>query len=174
VTPQHAWEILADTDCREVAVLGVTRAISTRHGVGPFPTWSREMTAQFIDKGNPTNPWQGAIRCGPLDLVLLDYAARVSRVDGLAVTCLDQLPAKPQVCTAYQGIERLDIPGSLKDQAALTERLEAAVPILRDTTIEGLLESLNEIAPVRYTASGPQAGNWTHGNPAVEQVLNFA
>jgi hypothetical protein len=118
------------------------------------------MTAQLIDKGNPTNPWQGSIRAGPLDLVLLDYAARVSSIDGLAVTCLDQLPAPPSVCTAYEGINRLEIPRTLKEQAALTERLQHAVPILRETTVEGLLESLNHMAPVQFTANGPQAGDW--------------
>jgi adenylosuccinate synthase len=160
VTPQHAWEILAETGCRDVTVLGVTRAISTRHGAGPFPTWSREMTARFIDKGNPTNPWQGSIRCGPLDLVLLDYAARTSRVDAIAVTCLDQLPTQPQVCTRYEGFDRIEIPRSLKEQAALTERLEAAVPLLESASEEELLTRISRIAPVRFTACGPRAGDW--------------
>jgi adenylosuccinate synthase len=166
VTPQHAWEILAETDCRDATVLGITRAIATRHGAGPFPTWSREMTASFLDRGNPTNPWQGTIRCGPLDLVLLDYAARVSRVDALAVTCLDQLPEQPQVCPAYEGIDRIEIPHSLKEQAALTERLQSVAPLLAPTTEDELLEAIGRIAPVRFRALGPKASDWTAVAPA--------
>ena len=160
VTPQHAWEILAETDCRDVTVLGVTRAISTRHGAGPFPAWSREMSAQLIDRGNPTNPWQGAIRSGPLDLVLLAYAARVSCVDAIAVTCLDQLPVQPQVCTAYDGFGRIEIPRSLREQAALTERLESAVPVLESATEDELLDRIGRIAPVRFTARGARPSDW--------------
>jgi hypothetical protein len=124
------------------------------------------MTAQFVDRGNPANPWQGSIRCGPLDLVLLDYAARVSRIDGLAVTCLDQLPPEPQVCTGYVGLDRLEIPRSLKEQAALTDRLQTAVPVLAGTTEKGILESLGRVAPVWFTAQGPAADDWTMTTPS--------
>ena len=161
VTPQHAWEILAETDCRDVTVLGVTRAISTRHGVGPFPTWSREMTARFIDKGNPTNPWQGSIRFGPLDLVLLDYAARVCRIDGLAVTCLDQLPARPRIATHYADMRRVSIPISLREQAELTRLLKSAVPIYREASTDELLAILGAIAPLTMMSRGPTSADWT-------------
>jgi adenylosuccinate synthase len=56
------------------------------------------MTAQLADPGNPTNDWQGTLRAGPLDLVLLQYAVRVCRIDGLIVNSLDQLPPKFKIC----------------------------------------------------------------------------
>jgi adenylosuccinate synthase len=160
VTPQHAWEILANTGCRDVTVLGITRAYSTRHGAGPFPTWSEEMSTEMVDRGNPANPWQGSIRSGPLDLVLLDYAARICQIDGIAMTCLDQLSDQPQICTGYTGIDRLEVPRSLKEQAALTEQLQEARPKLRPTTKEALLEAVDKIAPVRLAAHGPTAADW--------------
>ncbi len=160
VTPQHAWEILAETGCRDVTVLGITRAYSTRHGAGPFPNWSPEMTAALVDRGNPTNLWQGSIRSGPLDLVLLDYAARICKIDAIAVTCLDQLPPKLQVCTEYAGIDRLVIPRSLREQSTLTERLQTASPILRETTADDLLAMIGQITPIRYAARGPTAADW--------------
>jgi adenylosuccinate synthase len=159
VTPLHAWELCAERGIDDVTVLGVTRAYATRHGAGPFPTWSRDWTA-MTDPGNPTNAWQGSIRCGPLDRVLLDYAARICRIDALAVTCLDQLPARPRLCTRYTDTQRLEIPGSLREQSALTARLEAAAPIYRETTPDELLTALGEIAPVALTTAGPTSGNW--------------
>ena len=97
----------------DVTVLGLTRAYSTRHGAGPFPTWDREFTASLVNRGNPPNDWQGSLRAGPLDLVLLEYAARICHVDALAVTCLDQLPARPRVATHYADLRRVQHSGQL-------------------------------------------------------------
>ena len=155
VTPLHALELIEDHGPAGVTILGVTRAYSTRHGAGPFPTWSPELSARLSDPGNPQNDWQGTIRFGALDLVLLEYAARTCRIDGLVVNCLDQLPERPRVCTEYAGIARLDVPGSLRDQTALTGLLESAGPRTCETTIEGLLAMLSDIAPVVITSRGP-------------------
>ena len=48
---------------------------------------------QLSDPGNPTNAWQGTIRRGWLDLVLLRYAAETAGgpLDGLVIDCLDHL-----------------------------------------------------------------------------------
>jgi adenylosuccinate synthase len=160
VTPQHAWEILAETGCRDVTVLGITRAYSTRHGAGPFPTWSPEMSAAIVDLGNPMNLWQGSIRSGPLDLVLLDYAARICKIDGIAVTCLDQLPPQPQVCASYACTNRLPLPQSLREQTALTERLQSVSPLIHETTTDEMLAAISQIVPVRFVARGPTAADW--------------
>jgi adenylosuccinate synthase len=157
VTPLHAWELAAEHGMDDVTVLGLTRAYSTRHGAGPFPTWDRSFTAALVDRGNPTNAWQGSLRAGPLDLVLLDYAARFCRIDALAVTCLDQLPARPQVATRYADLPRLTIPASLREQAELARALETAVPICRETTADELLAILDAIAPVAITSVGPRS-----------------
>jgi adenylosuccinate synthase len=155
VTAHHALELIEEHGITHVTVLGITRAYSTRHGAGPFPTWCPEMSAQIVDRGNPTNGWQGSIRSGPLDLVLLEYATRVCPVDGLVVNGLDQLPPRPRICTAYEDASRLEAPRSLQDQARLTARLEAAVPVLRETSVDEILQTVNDLAPVMITAGGP-------------------
>ncbi len=155
VTPYHALEMIDESGITDVTTLGVTRAVSTRHGAGPFPTWCPEMSKQTVDPGNRTNDWQGSIRFGPLDLVLLEYAARVCEIDGLIVNCLDQIPHEARICTGYTNTDRIEIPRSLKDQSRLTDMLQRAVPIYRETTVDGILDALDEIAPVKITANGP-------------------
>src|SRR5262245_49128149 len=55
VTPHHAWELVQATDVEAVAVLGITRGSTTRHGAGPLPTYSAELTETFQDRGIPCN-----------------------------------------------------------------------------------------------------------------------
>jgi adenylosuccinate synthase len=174
VTPLHAWEIAKEAGIQDVTVLGLTRAYSTRHGAGPFPTFSRELTAALTDPGNPTNAWQGSIRGGPLDLMLLDYAARICNIDALAVTCLDQLPPGPQLARRYEGIEQLEIPRSLKEQAELTKRLESATPIIESATEADLLAALEQIAPIHYLARGPSGSDWKISRKSDENSRNFS
>jgi len=157
VTPQHALELLAESNCSDIQVLGITRAYTTRHGAGPFPTACNHMTGALFDAGNPTNDWQGTIRSGPLDLVLLRYAASVCCIDGLVVNCLDQLPERPRLCDKYQSLERLAIPCTQREQEELTVLLENIHPIVTECTREDLLASLGEIAPVVATAYGPSS-----------------
>ena len=86
VTPYHAWELVRQMEADAVAVLGITRAYTTRHGAGPLPTFSPELPARLADVGNPWNCWQGGLRCGWLDLPLVRYAAAVAGpLDGLVV-----------------------------------------------------------------------------------------
>jgi adenylosuccinate synthase len=153
VTPHHALEIIEEHGIADTTILGVTRAYSTRHGAGPFPTWSPDFTLD--DPGNPKNAWQGSIRFGPLDLVLLNYAASVCDIDGIVVTCLDQLPSRPQFCTAYADTDRIAVPRTLAEQSQLTTTLESAVPRLIESTTDGILAAIENVAPVVMTADGP-------------------
>lgn len=148
VTPLHAREILAEYPAAETTVLGVTRAYATRHGAGPFPTWSRDMSRRMIDRGNPRNDWQGAIRFGPLDLVLSRYAAGVAEVDGIFVNCLDELPPRPRLVASYAELDHLAVPHSLHEQEELTQLLESVTPIENEATEEDIIASLDAIAPV--------------------------
>ncbi len=154
VTPLHALEMLREQGVDDFLVLGITRAFSTRHGAGPFPTWSREMSAEMADSGNTKNDWQGSIRFGPLDLVLTEYAARVCQIDGLVVNCLDQLPQRASVCTRYAGLDRIEIPQSIHEQEQLTAAFESADPVETDTTADGIIDLLGRIAPVVGTGDG--------------------
>lgn len=155
VTPMHAMESLAHRQVDETTVLGITRGYSTRHGAGPFPTHCKRMSQTMSDPGNPRNDWQGAIRFGPLDLVTLEYAARVADVDALVVNHLDELPNEITVCTTYDQFTRIPEPQRLTDQERITARLQTATPILRRCDQQELLDRIATVAPVIGTASGP-------------------
>src|SRR5262249_20172568 len=106
VTPHHAWELIDAMGVEAVAVLGITRAYTTRHGEGPLPTFSPELTNRLQDRGNPWNRWQGNMRCGWLDLAILRYAAAVAGpLDGIVVNHLDQvLGSEWLVCDGYRNV----------------------------------------------------------------------
>lgn len=158
VTAHHALELVRRSAADAVAVLGITRAHTTRHGEGPLPTYSPELTEQVRDPGNPWNPWQGGMRCGWLDLPLLRYAAAVAGpLDGLVVNHLDQVRESGSlVCDAYRG-GSLTPPSApnLLWQSRLGELLRRAEPVYSAGTVEGVLARLREIAPVVLTGSGP-------------------
>jgi adenylosuccinate synthase len=166
VTLHHALAMVEESDAEEVCTLGVTRAYMTRHGAGPLPTWNPELDARLSDPGNPTNAWQGTIRRGWLDLVLLRYAREVAggTIGGIVLNGLDDLAGvAPHVCTGYRlqdgrTIERLpaaSVP-SLAFQQKLTSLLEGAAPVceaISPAAIPALLDS--RLAPIAITATGP-------------------
>ncbi len=158
VTSHHAWELVYQMGAEAVSVLGITRAYTTRHGAGPFPTFSAELTARWQDPGNPWNAWQGGLRCGWLDLPLLRYAAAVTGpLDGIVVNHLDQVAdSECRLCDSYRGVSPSPAPApNLAWQGRLTEQLHQAEPVLSPATPERILEALSEIAPVVLTARGP-------------------
>ena len=87
-------------------VIGVAKAYCTRAGEGPFPTEDEgELGAFLRERGGEVSSFTGRPRrCGPLDLVALRYAARISGMTSLALTKLDVLSGldKIPVCTAYE------------------------------------------------------------------------
>lgn len=97
--PHVTWADLTSFNARKVARslgafetienIGVTRCYSTRHGEGPFPSFSQKLTTTLEDPNNPENCWQGGMRFGALDLPLLAYACSADAVNSIAVTCLD-------------------------------------------------------------------------------------
>jgi len=130
-TSENALTLLKEADStREVTRLGVTRSYMVRHGPGPLP--SEAFGPELPQPHNPDNAWQGRLRSGALDLVLLRYALEVTgSVDALVVTHLDALDGRGAwpVVTAYrdanQRIERLPVAAAptLEQQASLAERL---------------------------------------------------
>lgn len=179
-TPASALAILKDCgfDGR-VTRLGVIRAYSTRHGVGPFPTGGAGRTSAHTDRYNTSEGWQGSFRTGPLDLVLLRYAAGVSGgVDGVAVTCLDQFGEKADICLGYRFsgpppepalvetgaggvVERL-VPGEkgdLEHRERLGTLLRRVEPVLERIPRKELLARIAEAAraPVLIQSFGPKA-----------------
>jgi adenylosuccinate synthase len=158
VTPHHAWELVAQMGTEAVAVLGITRTYTTRHGEGPLPTFSTELTNQRRDPGNPWNRWQGSLRCGWLDLPLLRYASGVAGpLDGIVVNHLDEVAGDGwMVCESYRGLELCPAEApNLAWQGRLNEQLREAEPMLVRSTAEDIVERLEETAPVVIRGCGP-------------------
>jgi len=113
------------------STLGITKAYTTRVGSGPFPT---ELTDSLGDKlrhdGDEFGATTGrARRCGWFDAVLVRHAARLSGLDGLAITKLDVLRGLDplRICVAYE------IDGARIDYVpASCEKLAAARPVYED------------------------------------------
>lgn len=157
--PYHTWSQTTSSNARRIlwgtegesTVLGVTRAYLTRHGAGPFPT--EDPHAIRPDKSNADNDWQGTMRYGWADLVLLRYAAKAdANLDGLVVTCLDQLE-KGLYSKGY-----LDHRGPVEMTA---ESLFRALPDHVKCQVEELPNVLAEAVgvPLYATSNGPMALN---------------
>ncbi len=158
VTPHHAWELVHRMGVDAVAVLGITRAYTTRHGEGPLPTFSADLTARLPDEGNPWNRWQGGFRCGWLDLPLLRYAAAVAGpLDGIVVNHLDQMANRESlVCERYRDTTLSPAPApNLAWQGRLGQQLQDARPVLSAATSDRIVQILGEIAPVVIKGTGP-------------------
>jgi len=97
VTSSHptVGGVYVGTGCRprELHVLGVAKAYTTRVGAGPFPTeLEDEVSERLREVGHEYGTTTGRPRrCGWLDLTVLRYARRVNGLDALALTKLDVL-----------------------------------------------------------------------------------
>jgi adenylosuccinate synthase len=117
--------------CLIRAGLGITKAYTTRVGSGPFPTeLDDDLGRRIAERGNEFGSTTGRPRrCGWFDAVVVRHAARLSALDGLAVTKLDVLggfdPIRIGVGYRVHG-ERVDhVPAS-------GSRLAAAEPIYEE------------------------------------------
>jgi adenylosuccinate synthase len=107
-------------------VIGVTKAYTTRVGLGPFPT---EMPAAEAIRLREAGEEYGATtgrprRCGWLDLPALRYAARVNGLDTLVVTKLDVLDGFEEIRVA----ESYDLPDEGGGYPAAGRGLENVTP----------------------------------------------
>ncbi len=88
------------------AVVGLTKAYTTRVGGGPFPTELEDDVGELIRRrGGEFGSVTGRPRrTGWLDLPALRYARRVNGLDGIALTKLDVLSglSEVRVCVAYR------------------------------------------------------------------------
>jgi adenylosuccinate synthase len=123
-------------------VMGITKAYCTRVGNGPFPTELHDTLGEEIRRiGNEFGATTGRPRrCGWLDLVALQYAARINGINELTITKLDVLDHldEVRVCTAYRlnGETITHFPLKLSD-------LESVEPIY--TTFPGWKQVTNGI-----------------------------
>src|SRR5260370_34551170 len=87
------------------AVVGVTKAYTTRVGSGPFPTEMPDLEATEVrDRGKEYGAVTGRPRrCGWLGLVVLQYAIRINGISSVGVTKLDVVGTQKgsQGCIGY-------------------------------------------------------------------------
>ena len=87
------------------AVLGISKAYTTRVGGGPFPTEEHGPAGEKLrrDGGEFGTVTGRPRRCGWFDAVVVRTAARLSGLNGLALTKIDVLSGLPaiRVCTGY-------------------------------------------------------------------------
>lgn len=88
------------------AVLGVTKAYSTRVGGGPFPTEIFDERGKFLlERGNEFGATTGRPRrCGWLDALAVSYACRLNGIEKIALTKPDVLDELEEimVCVGYR------------------------------------------------------------------------
>ncbi len=112
-------------------VLGIAKAYTTRVGSGPFPTELMDAIGEKIgERGREFGTVTGRKRrCGWFDSVLVRQVAKVSGIDGIALTKLDVLDGFDtiRICVGYMlDGERLDrLPASASAQAQI-------VPVYED------------------------------------------
>jgi adenylosuccinate synthase len=119
-------------------VLGLAKAYTTRVGSGPFPTeLNDEIGERLGQRGQEFGVVTGRKRrCGWFDACLVRQVARVSGLDGIALTKLDVLDgfAEINVCVAY------DLEGQRIDSLPAGQNAQARVkPIYQ--TFEGWTQS---------------------------------
>ncbi len=120
---------------KDVEVIGISKAYTTRVGTGPFPTELEqvdpEMAARIRKIGNEFGATTGRPRrTGWLDLVALKYAVEVNGLTGLALMKSDVMNGFDcvKVCTGYRlGYSTIyDFPGNLED----VEKVEPVYEVL--------------------------------------------
>jgi len=156
-----AEEWIAGLDL-EVHRVGVMRSYTVRHGAGPMPGETKEEALARVlrDEHNIDSPWQGSLRTGWLDLVLLRYALSVCKVDSIAVTGLDRM-AEWRFCEKYDlGGEDFYSLGPGGRGGEFTRRLMNASGYFSEPVDAGaLLQKIESVCgvPVLIESTGPAA-----------------
>lgn len=83
--------------------IGIIKAVTSRHGPGVFPTESEILNRVISDKNQEETIWNGKIRFGWADMVLLRYAQKINQADELFLSGIDLLDSSGviQVCNSY-------------------------------------------------------------------------
>lgn len=99
---------LLDTSCDSQAdianKIGFIRCLYTRHGNGIFPTEDAELEEIFDDPSQQVSQYNGKIRFGYFDCVLLKYASLVTGIRTIYMSHIDYLRklTNPKICVAYK------------------------------------------------------------------------
>ena len=82
------WNFCRSTISANIERIGIARCYLPRHGPGPLPTETNALCAVVFDH-NRKNEWQGPVRYGWPDMVLMRYALdSVKGLDTIALTHL--------------------------------------------------------------------------------------
>ena len=115
-------------------VLGITKAYTTRVGEGPFPSEQDNEIGQFLgERGHEFGTITGRKRrCGWFDAVLVRQTAKVSGINGIALTKLDVLDGLDEIkiCVAYE------LDGKRVDRLPASQSAQARVKPVYET-LEG-------------------------------------
>lgn len=100
-TNAYAKHICESSNC--VHNIGIAKAFSSRHGLGIFPTEDTELSKRISDNNQEETFWNGKIRFGWFDTVLLKYAQMINQVESLYLSSLDKLDTfeKIKICIFY-------------------------------------------------------------------------
>lgn len=156
-------------------VVGVVKAYTTRVGAGPFVSELFDDVGDYLQsKGAEFGATTGRRRrCGWLDTVILNNAARLNGLTGLAITKLDVLGGLDQIriCTAYRynGKTMDTFPANLKVLAKCEPVYETLagwtedISTIRDfaalpDNVKRYLQRIEELCgvPVQIISVGPQ------------------
>jgi len=124
------------------AILGVTKAYTTRVGAGPFPTEALDANGDLIrNRGREFGSVTGRPRrCGWFDVPVLRYSTMINGFDSMVVTKLDVLDELEEipVCIAYRigGRTTCEFPATVRELAK-AEPVYETLPGWRSST-EGL------------------------------------
>jgi len=133
-------------------VFGCLRAVMSRHGNGPFPSWDESI--KLSDPGNKWNAGQGEMRFGWFDSVLLRYAKKHCPVDYTVVSWVDEAKKLDNLSLvdSYKfnlaTLDNIDSPLTFAHQEKLTEAVSSAIPVLTKCTIDDILERVELVAPI--------------------------
>jgi adenylosuccinate synthase len=184
-TTENALDLLSEIAPDSSAFkVGVLRCYAIRHGPGPLPTETNELTPIVLEH-NQQNEWQGRVRYGWFDAVLARYALGVTgEMDSLLVTHVDVLSHLDawKYCQGYKGYDGLDdmsvntdvsdgvlknfnLPRSLPlaEQMRFTQALSAVTPALETCdanegeVIQKIESSIGQA--VDMISKGPSAEN---------------
>lgn len=167
-TFEHADELLDEAGVARMnrVRVGCCRTVATRHGAGPLPSESADLTQRLrpTEVHNTTNVWQGPFRFGYFDAVLADYAVQVvNGVDVLALSGCDVPGWASQIVIAHEdasGTRHWSYAAAkqhdLTHQAELCRRLFEARPVVHasDAQAAGRLLMEAYAAPVGVLATG--------------------
>ena len=161
---------------------GVLRSYLTRHGAGPLPTEDAALDT-LAEPHNHADGWQGRLRRGHPDAVLLRYVREVvGQLDGLCVSHLDVFDHTHGLrwCEAYDTgdaapLTHLPVSADhdLRKQAALTRSLLRAAPHYEANRLASAANLLEHMARVLQAPIAAQSKGNHHQHVTAQPALQF-